>query len=129
MTIRTNWVRPRYVLMRHDFPEAVFTDEQEAEAVADRLNDNHDNLPWRIERVQPDHEVRAAVARIRKVWASADGEVHSVGSMDINHLTNSAHLCLTWQERFGAPMTEERRAMCQNVRDEIVRRKINEVGK
>ena len=97
--------------------------------MADRLNRSHDSYPYHVESVIPSPEVVAAVLREHTVWVSQDGTEHSVGSMHIDHLANAAHLCLTWADRFGVPMDEERRAMCQNVRDEIIRRRISEVGR
>lgn len=119
---------------RFDEPAAIFRTEAEAEKVANFLNERRDGrrseeAPFWVTDVTPSDEVIAAFARIQKTWRSADGELHLVANMDTNHLMNAAHLCLTWKDRFGVAMNEERRAMCQNVRDEIVRRKINEVGK
>lgn len=115
--------------MSYGSPDAIFRTEEEAEKVAEFLNDNSDNAPYWVTEVRPNEEVVAAQARVTGIWTTKDGEVLSVGNMNINHLTNAAHLCLTWTDRFGEPMSTERRAMCQNVRDEIVSRKINEVGK
>lgn len=120
--------KTRYVLMNVDVPEAVFRTEDEADKVADFLNEAH-HQPYWVAEATPSPEVVAAFTRLQKTWRSADGELHDVRNMNVNHLTNAAHLCLTWQERFGAPMNGERRAMCQNVRDEVVRRRVFEVGK
>jgi hypothetical protein len=115
--------------MYFNTPEAIFIEEQEAQAVADELNAGILARPYHVQEVLPPPEVLAATVRVRRVWRSEDNTSRPVDYMHLDHLTNAAHLCLTWPERFGEPMTEERRAMCQNVRDEIVRRKINEVGK
>jgi hypothetical protein len=86
-----------------------------------------------VELVEVRHAVvyndRAEFARHQKLWRTRKGDLKRVERMNANHLTNAAHLCLTWQERFGVPMDGERRAMCQNVRDEVVRRRVFEVGK
>lgn len=121
--------RRRWVLMSYDSPDAVYTSEEEAEKIADFLNEAHDSMPYYVTEVYPNKEVRAAQTRLSKTWTTNEGEVLRTSDMNTNHLTNAGHLCLTWQERFGAPMSTERRAMCQNVRDEIVSRKINEVGR
>lgn len=124
-------VKTRYALMRRGDIEAIYTSETVADLVAEYLNDGHDNLPYYVLPVTPGEEVIAANARVTRSWRSTRTglTLNYVTGMSIDHLTNAAHLCLTWQDRFGTPMDSERRAMCQNVRDEIVRRKINEVGK
>lgn len=122
-------VKTRWVLMSYDNPEAIFRTEAEAEKVADFLNEQDDHRPYYVVEVYPSPEVVAAQTRLSKIWTTKEGDVLEVEGMNINHLTNAAHLCLTWTDRFGEPMSTERRAMCQNVRDEIVRRRINEVGR
>jgi hypothetical protein len=63
-------------------------------------------------------------ARASKRWRTHDGRLLKVENMTRDHLINAAALASDWTNRTKLAMTPKRRAMAQNVRDEIVRRGI-----